>query len=117
MPVDNQDEDIVSTSKQIKMSISNATLVDSVLSKIQGILSEFFTTETLSMISSEEVIALDKIINMFSPSIKCIFNPEVTPRTIALPQSGTNIKTIQAHVIITSFGYGKPWKGKDSRFT
>jgi len=85
LPIENQDEDIVSTLEQMRMSTSNATVVDSVQSKMQGILSEFFTIEKLSMLSSKEVIALDKRINMLSRSIRSIFNPQVTPRTIALP--------------------------------
>jgi hypothetical protein len=40
--VENQDEDIVSTFEQTKMSAFNSTLVDSVQSKMQGLLSDFF---------------------------------------------------------------------------
>ena len=112
--VKNQDEDMVSTLEQTRMSASNATLVDSVQSKMQGLLSEFFTIEKLSMLSSEEISDLDKIINMFSRSIRSIFNLQVTPRTIALPRSGTNIKSIQAHVTMTRLGHGKSWKGKEA---
>jgi hypothetical protein len=112
--VANQDEDIVLTLEQTRMSTSNATLVDSIQSKMQGLFSEFFTVEKLSMLSSEEVIALDKRINMFSQSIRSIFNPQVTPRTIALPRSGTNIEAIQAHVTMTRLGHRKPGKGKEA---
>ena len=76
--------------------------------------SEFFTIEKLCMLSSEEVIALDKKINMFSRSIRSIFNPQVTLGVIALPRSGTNIEAIQAHVTITRVGYGKLGKGKEA---
>lgn len=79
---------------------------------MEGLLTEFFTIEKLSMLSSEEVIALDKSINVFSRSIRSIFNPQVTPRTIALPRSGTNIEAIQAHVTSTRLGHGKARKGK-----
>ena len=114
LPVENQDEDIVSTLEQMSMSTSNATLVESVQRKMQGILSEFFTIEKLSMLSSEEVIALDKRINMFSRSITSIFNPQVAPRTITLPRSGTNIEAIQAHVTMTRLGHGNSRKDKQA---
>ena len=65
------------------------------------------------MLSSEEVIALDKRINMFSRSIRYIFNPQVTPRTITLLQSGTNIKAIQTHGTMTKLGHIKSGKDKE----
>lgn len=40
--VDNQNEDIVSTLEQMRMSTSNTIFVDFVWSKMQGILSEVF---------------------------------------------------------------------------
>ena len=49
---------------------------------------------------------------MFSRSIRSIFNPQVLPRSIALPRSGTNIEAIQANVIMTRLGHEKPEKGK-----
>jgi hypothetical protein len=61
---------------------------------MQGILSKLFSIEKLSMLSSEEVIALDKRFKMFSWSINTIFNPQVTPIIIAISQSGTNIESI-----------------------
>ena len=96
------------------MSASYATLVDAVQNKMQGLLSKFFTIEKLSMLSKKEISSLDKKINMFSPSIRSIFNLQVTPMTIALPRSGRNIEAIQAHVTMTRLGYGKPWKGKEA---
>ena len=66
------------------------------------------------MLASEEVIALDKRINMFSRSIRAICNPQVAPKTIALPRSGTNIGAVQAHVTMTRLGHGKPRKGKEA---
>ena len=96
------------------MSASNATLVDSVQSKMQGLLSEFFNIEKLSMLSLEELSDLEKRINMFSRSIRSIFNSQVAPRTIALPRSGTNIEAIQAHVTMTRLGHGKPGKDKEA---
>ena len=60
LPVENQDESIVSTLEQMRISTCNVTLVDSVQSKMQEILSEFFTIEKLSMLLSKEFIILDK---------------------------------------------------------
>ena len=114
LPVENQDESIVSTLEQMRISTCNVTLVDSVQSKMQEILSEFFTIEKLSMLLSKEFIILDKKINMFSWSIRSIFNSQVTPRTNVLPQSGTNIEAIQTHVTITKLGHGKPVKSKET---
>jgi hypothetical protein len=81
---------------------------------MQGILSEFFTIEKLFMLSLEEVITLDKRINMFSRSITSIFNPQVAPITIILPRSGTNIEAIQAHITMTRLGHRKSRKDKEA---
>jgi hypothetical protein len=81
---------------------------------MQGILSEFFTIEKWSILSSKKVIALDKKKLNISRSIRSIFNPQVMPRLIALPRSGTNIKAIKAHVNMRRFGYGKLEKDKET---
>lgn len=64
------------------------------------------------MLPSEEVIALDKRINMFLRSIRSIVNPQVTPRTIASSTSKWNKRNekIQAHVTMTKLGHKKQVK-------
>ena len=65
------------------------------------------------MLTVNELQALDKAVNTFSRSLKPIFNPQAHPKTILLPRTGANIESIQAHVTMTRFGHGKPWKKKD----
>ena len=65
------------------------------------------------MLTVKELQALDKVVNTFSRSIKPIFNPQAQPKTILLPRTGANIESVQAHVTMTRFGHGKPWRKKD----
>lgn len=53
LPAENQDDDINSIFEQMRMSTSNATLVDSVQSNMQRILLELFTIKKPSMLSLE----------------------------------------------------------------
>jgi hypothetical protein len=114
LSVENQNATIVSSLDQRGNSTFNVALVDSIQNKMQGIISEFPTIEKLSMLASSELIALEKTMNMFSRSMRAICNPQVAPKTIALPRAGTNIGTVQAHVTMTRLGHGKPWKGKEA---
>ena len=91
----------------------NAKLLDTIQNKIQGLMSNFLVLEKISMLTVKELQTLDKAINTFSRSIKPIFNLQVQPQNIVLPRTGANIYSIQAHVTMTRFGHGKPWRKED----